>query len=97
MRPTSSIAPWTKRLTPVDSPRQAADVGVLMVDETSPRRGRRTITALLNGETGQVLAIVKTATPVLWPAVALSRRGVGPSASRPATRQSGRGTPTAEW
>jgi transposase len=39
--------------------RRAERCRVLMVDETSLRRGHRYVTVLLNGETGQVLAIVK--------------------------------------
>ena len=40
----------------------------VMVDETSLRRGHRYVTVLLNGETGQVLAIVKHRDARLWPA-----------------------------
>jgi transposase len=43
----------------VGAHRRAERCRVLMVDETSLRRGHRNVTVLLNGETGAVLAIVR--------------------------------------
>src|SRR5262245_26091603 len=43
----------------VAAQRRAERCRVLMVDETRLRRGHRYVTVLLNGETGQVLAIVR--------------------------------------
>jgi transposase len=61
----------------VGAHRRAERCRVLLVDETSLRRGHRYVTLLLNGETGSVLAIVRHRDARAWPASSSSRAGSG--------------------